>query len=548
MIFYDNSSRFITDSDFFNMLYHLLYDTAFPLDESYSVPSVMPKLLAGGYQSWKSLNYRLSKYTNPFVDFNSASSDSNTRNPFENNSRRSSSGAIRLNPNPFLSRIERKIKNRQSMPAIPTYQTNFHNNMLKRYSFISETTSDNTSSFASDLDLCENGNIDSINPFSPSKLYDRRILDEEDYQMQLKEYEQTFQTNEILNLYAEPSLQIPQSPLRRLSFVNENDTDPVAGPIDSTESNESVSTLAITSSVNDLMAIDKEPIISIVSLAESTSDEEEVMSEHAEIQSISSEGENESLIENGFDSRDGCSTIDSEELSIPNETAQHEYHELTDTNDVTSGGKVSIDGKECTHIEFSNENTIVFDKTAKNEILLSEHSNGEIDLADSKFDKVSAKEVNNGITDDDGDELTVGSENSQESSNEDVTHLPLRGSNTNSETVSVNAEEFASANSVEIVMDTSLSEDKTTLEVTVPSSAINDHDTRQPCVNCDTDIQMYQNEIVNLKQELAAMNLMAQTFRSQTIQMKILKEAAEARFDKLAKVAHRRLVRAISEQ
>ncbi|KAJ3315286.1 hypothetical protein HDV04_003679 [Boothiomyces sp. JEL0838] len=57
-----------------------------------------------------------------------------------------------------------------------------------------------------------------------------------------------------------------------------------------------------------------------------------------------------------------------------------------------------------------------------------------------------------------------------------------------------------------------------------------------------------EEENVRLRQELQAMKLMVQTARSQTQQMKILKEAAEARFEQLARVAHRKLVRAMVDR
>ncbi|KAJ3345418.1 hypothetical protein HDU91_007358, partial [Kappamyces sp. JEL0680] len=61
-------------------------------------------------------------------------------------------------------------------------------------------------------------------------------------------------------------------------------------------------------------------------------------------------------------------------------------------------------------------------------------------------------------------------------------------------------------------------------------------------------VALLEAENVRLLQELQAMKLMVVTSRSQTQQMQILKEAAEARFEQLARVCHRKLVRAMVDQ
>lgn len=61
----------------------------------------------------------------------------------------------------------------------------------------------------------------------------------------------------------------------------------------------------------------------------------------------------------------------------------------------------------------------------------------------------------------------------------------------------------------------------------------------------ETRVEFLKFENVRLLQELSALTLMVQTARSQTQQMQILKEAAESRFEQLARVAHRKLVRAM---
>jgi hypothetical protein len=71
------------------------------------------------------------------------------------------------------------------------------------------------------------------------------------------------------------------------------------------------------------------------------------------------------------------------------------------------------------------------------------------------------------------------------------------------------------------------------------------------CIEVDDEsaarIELLESENVRLLQELSALSLMVQTARSQTQQMKILKEAAESRFEQLARVAHRKLIRAMAE-
>ncbi|KAJ2999898.1 hypothetical protein HDV02_001417 [Globomyces sp. JEL0801] len=62
------------------------------------------------------------------------------------------------------------------------------------------------------------------------------------------------------------------------------------------------------------------------------------------------------------------------------------------------------------------------------------------------------------------------------------------------------------------------------------------------------DVSDLEAENIRLRQELSTMKLMVQTARAQTHQMKILKEAAEARFEQLARVAHRKLVRAMVDK
>jgi len=57
-----------------------------------------------------------------------------------------------------------------------------------------------------------------------------------------------------------------------------------------------------------------------------------------------------------------------------------------------------------------------------------------------------------------------------------------------------------------------------------------------------------EEQNMRLLQELEAAKLMITASRSQTQQMKILKEAAEARFEQLARVAHRKLVRAMLDK
>lgn len=55
-------------------------------------------------------------------------------------------------------------------------------------------------------------------------------------------------------------------------------------------------------------------------------------------------------------------------------------------------------------------------------------------------------------------------------------------------------------------------------------------------------------ENMRLLQDLEAIKLMLESSQAQASQMKILKEAAEARFEQLARVAHRKLVRAMVEK
>lgn len=59
------------------------------------------------------------------------------------------------------------------------------------------------------------------------------------------------------------------------------------------------------------------------------------------------------------------------------------------------------------------------------------------------------------------------------------------------------------------------------------------------------EINYLHEENIRLLQELNLMKLTVSTERSRTQQMLILKEAAEARFEKLARVAHRKLLRAM---
>lgn len=61
------------------------------------------------------------------------------------------------------------------------------------------------------------------------------------------------------------------------------------------------------------------------------------------------------------------------------------------------------------------------------------------------------------------------------------------------------------------------------------------------------EIQYLQEENMRLLQELNAMKLIVTMSRAQTQQMSILKEAAESRFEQLARVAHRKLLRAMVE-
>jgi hypothetical protein len=63
----------------------------------------------------------------------------------------------------------------------------------------------------------------------------------------------------------------------------------------------------------------------------------------------------------------------------------------------------------------------------------------------------------------------------------------------------------------------------------------------------DQFVQLLQEENMRLVQELETLKLMVTQAKSQAQQMKILKEAAEARFEQLARVAHRKLVRAMAE-
>jgi hypothetical protein len=60
-------------------------------------------------------------------------------------------------------------------------------------------------------------------------------------------------------------------------------------------------------------------------------------------------------------------------------------------------------------------------------------------------------------------------------------------------------------------------------------------------------VHLLQEENMRLVQELETLKLMVTQAKSQAQQMKILKEAAEARFEQLARVAHRKLVRAMAE-
>jgi hypothetical protein len=65
-------------------------------------------------------------------------------------------------------------------------------------------------------------------------------------------------------------------------------------------------------------------------------------------------------------------------------------------------------------------------------------------------------------------------------------------------------------------------------------------------LSADEDrLVILESENIRLLQELKAMQLMIVTARSQTQQMQILKEAAEARFEQLARVCHRLLTRVL---